>query len=252
MIPASGIMRLKSVLDEIVDIAGTHAKPSAERKNRAVEDPDSIARSVYVSGLAWSTTNEGLAAHFSQIGTVDRATVLYKTRGGESISLGCGVVEYRTQEEAARAIDVLTSTELDGRTIKCREDRSLEEMDYFASPSGNGKGSKAVQLVGTSSAGINGAGESGAKLETAGRTLEPTKVFVTSLPWETTSKDLDIVFGAVGKVVSSELLVTKKGRSLGHAVVEYTTVESANEAIARLNGQELAGRVMVVREYYTN
>jgi len=27
MIPASGIMRLKSVLDEIVDIAGTHAKP---------------------------------------------------------------------------------------------------------------------------------------------------------------------------------------------------------------------------------
>lgn len=40
-------------------------------------------RSVYVQGLAWSTTNEGLAAYFSTAGNIVNANVLYRTRGGK-------------------------------------------------------------------------------------------------------------------------------------------------------------------------
>lgn len=43
--------------------------------------------------------------------------------------MGCGVVEYETATEAQHAVQVLNETELDGRTIKCREDRFVDEGD---------------------------------------------------------------------------------------------------------------------------
>lgn len=56
---------------------------SAERKQRIAENPEVTTRSVYVQGLAWSTTNEGLAAYFSTAGNIVNANVLYRTRGGK-------------------------------------------------------------------------------------------------------------------------------------------------------------------------
>ena len=41
-------------------------------------------------------------------------------------SKGCGLVEYASQEEAAKAIAELNSTELEGRLIFVREDREPE------------------------------------------------------------------------------------------------------------------------------
>lgn len=41
-------------------------------------------------------------------------------------SKGCGLVEYATQEEAAKAIAELNNTELEGRLIFVREDREPE------------------------------------------------------------------------------------------------------------------------------
>ena len=41
--------------------------------------------------------------------------------------MGCGVVEFETPEEAQNAVHSLNETELDGRIIKCREDRFIEE-----------------------------------------------------------------------------------------------------------------------------
>ena len=59
-----------------------------------------LSNSVYVSGLAWSTTNEILGTHFMQVGHVENAVVLTKSRNGKAVSLGCGVVEFRSPEEA--------------------------------------------------------------------------------------------------------------------------------------------------------
>ena len=53
--------------------------------------------------------------------------VLRKTRRGKTTSMGCGVVEFETPEEAQHAVHSLNETELDGRIIKCREDRFIEE-----------------------------------------------------------------------------------------------------------------------------
>lgn len=250
LIPASGITRLKAVLEEVSLISSKYVKISAERKNRMAENPDVVSRSVYVSGLAWSTTNEGFAAHFAQVGTVNSATVLCKTRAGKSLSLGCGVVEYSSSEEAAQAVNTMTGTELDGRTLKCREDRVVEDSgaeDGYVSTAGTSKpsASSSTRTAATTR-------PARAPIDTADRVLEPNKIFVTSLPWETNAADLTSIFSAVGEVVSAEVLSTKKGRSLGHAIVEFAAPQSALEAIARVNGQELQGRNMVVREYFLN
>lgn len=204
-----------------------------------------ISRSVYVSGLAWTTTNEALANHFQKAGVVEKATILSKTRNGKITSLGCGVVEFRTTEEAAIAVSALSNTELDGRLIKCREDRAVDSLsgEYVSPDTGMSPKSSVQQQQ--KHLKPSAAGEGGGS-----RVLDPMRVFVTSLPWESTSADLAAIFGTVGRIVSAEVLSTKKGRSLGHAVVEFADAMSALRAVAELNGREVEGRCMIVREYY--
>jgi len=165
--------------------------------------------------------------------------VLSKTRNGKVISLGCGVVEFASNEEAALAVNILSNSELEGRAIKCREDRTVDQVDggSAAPEGGHGKSSAAAAVP--------------KKVKTEGsRVLDPKRVFVTSLPWETTSEHLMDIFGEVGRVVAAEVLSTKKGRSLGHAVVEFGDPRAALAAVAELNGRDVDGRSMIVREYF--
>lgn len=213
---------------------------SPERRQRLAEDPEVLSRSVYVSGLAWATTSEALGAHFSQAGRVEKASVLSKTRNGKVISLGCGVVEFASSEEAALAVNILSNSELEGRVIKCREDRTLDHSSGEYAPS---ETTKSPAAASNHKKIRSGAAE-------GSRVLDPKRVFVTSLPWETTSDDLVAIFGEVGRVLAAEVLSTKKGRSLGHAVVEFADPRSALAAVAELNNRDVGGRSMIVREYF--
>jgi hypothetical protein len=69
LIPASGISRLRNVLDDVA-VASIKTKGiSRERKDRVTGDPDIVTRSVYVTGLTWDTEEDELIRHFSQAGT---------------------------------------------------------------------------------------------------------------------------------------------------------------------------------------
>lgn len=70
---------------------------------------------VFVGSLAFKTDNEGLAAYFSQVGTVTSANVIFDKMTGKS--KGFGFVEFSSDAEAQAAADKLNNTELDGRTI---------------------------------------------------------------------------------------------------------------------------------------
>lgn len=66
------------------------------------------------------------------------------------------------------------------------------------------------------------------------------KLFVGSLPWATTSDDLQQLFEKVGKVVSATVIADKfSGRSKGFGFVEMEKEEDADKAIKELNGTEL-------------
>ena len=74
-----------------------------------------MASKLYVGGLSYSTTSEGLREFFAQCGNVLSATVITDRFSGQS--RGFGFVEMNTAEEAQSAISQLNGRDLDGRRI---------------------------------------------------------------------------------------------------------------------------------------
>jgi RNA recognition motif-containing protein len=75
-----------------------------------------MSAKLFVGGLSYSTTFDGLREHFAQCGTVKSALVVTDPYSGRS--RGFGFVEMSTEDEANAAIDRLNGQMLDGRTLK--------------------------------------------------------------------------------------------------------------------------------------
>lgn len=90
-----------------------------------------MASKLYIGGLAYSTTSEGLREFFAQCGNVVSATVITDRFSGQS--RGFGFVEMGVAEEAQNAISQLNGRELDGRRI------SVEVSNPQAPRSGGGR-----------------------------------------------------------------------------------------------------------------
>lgn len=73
-----------------------------------------------MGNLPFSTTNEDLAKHFSQVGAVSSAQVINDRDTGRS--RGFGFVEM-ADDDARRAIDELSGSSLGGRSITVNEAR---------------------------------------------------------------------------------------------------------------------------------
>lgn len=84
-----------------------------------------MAKKLYVGGLSYSTTDDGLKEAFAPFGAIESAVVITDRDSGRS--KGFGFVEMTTDEEAAAAIEGLNGKELDGRTITVNEARPKEE-----------------------------------------------------------------------------------------------------------------------------
>jgi len=87
-----------------------------------------MGQRLFVGGLSFSTTSDGLKQFFTQCGSVTSATVITDQFSGRS--RGFGFVEMATSEEASQAVSRLNGKELDGRQIKVEE----------AKPAGSGGG----------------------------------------------------------------------------------------------------------------
>lgn len=76
-----------------------------------------------------------------------------------------------------------------------------------------------------------------------------TKLFVASLPFSTTDEELAAAFAAVGTVVEAKVVMDREtNRSKGFGFVEMSSEDEAAAAIKQLDGSELSGRPIVVRE----
>jgi RNA recognition motif-containing protein len=236
LIPSSGIHRLGEVLQEII-----HSKEfkDATRASgdkgisplRAERDANSEVkqRSVYVSNLSWETEESELMEHMKQAGHVLSTVILRRN----TRSLGCGIVEYATREMAWNAVKLMNDSDLDGRSIHVREDKVAESV---------GDGSAAAKIANRP--------RRQADIPPEEKVVEPTKVFVSNLTWTTSEEELVACFCSVGDVVGVEIRQTRGGRSLGCGVVEFSTPSYARACIDSMNGQDLNGRKMSIREYY--
>jgi RNA recognition motif-containing protein len=77
---------------------------------------------LYVGGLSYSTTSEGLRTHFEQCGTVVSAAVV--TERDTAQSRGFGFVEMASDAEAESAIAALNQKDLDGKSLTVNVARS--------------------------------------------------------------------------------------------------------------------------------
>lgn len=74
-------------------------------------------------------------------------------------------------------------------------------------------------------------------------------LFVGSLPFTVGDDVLGQLFAGVGQVRSVNIIKDKfSGSSRGFAFVEMATEEEAKKAIEKLNGYELEGRKIIVKE----
>lgn len=80
---------------------------------------------LFVGGISWDTTEEGLAEFFSQIGKVVEAKIITDRATGRS--KGFGFVTMETEEDAQKAIAELNGKELDGRKLTINEARPQRE-----------------------------------------------------------------------------------------------------------------------------
>lgn len=146
----------------------------------------------------------------SQVGDVQHADVLMENRR----SKGCGIVTYVREEDAARAIQVLNDTDLNGRQIFVREDREA------AKPS-----TRRTQHADSN-----------------------TRVYVGNLSFRVAWQDLKDYMKQAGEISYADVLQDSNGRSRGCGLVEYARAEDAQTAIETLHDTELHGRLIFVRE----
>jgi RNA recognition motif-containing protein len=84
-----------------------------------------MAKRLFVGGLPFTTTEPELQDLFSKAGKIVSVKIITDKYTGRS--KGFGFVEFETEEEAAKAIEMFNQSDLGGRKIAVNEARPMEE-----------------------------------------------------------------------------------------------------------------------------
>ena len=92
-----------------------------------------MAKKLFVGGLAWATTDDGLRQAFERFGQVAEAKVIMDRETGRS--RGFGFVSFNDDGQGSAAMQEMDGGQLDGRTIKVNE-----ALERAPRPGGGGGG----------------------------------------------------------------------------------------------------------------
>jgi len=112
-----------------------------------------MSTKVFVGGLAWETTEDGLQDAFASYGPVESVRIITDKMTGRS--RGFGFVNFETTEAASSAVAEMNGKDLDGRSI--RVDLATEERK----DRGSDRGSGPYERRGGSRGGYGGGGRGG-------------------------------------------------------------------------------------------
>ncbi|XP_021290613.1 polyadenylate-binding protein 2-like [Herrania umbratica] len=163
-----------------------------------------VTTSLYVGDLDLSVTETQLYEYFTQMGQV--VTVRVCKDLSTRRSLGYGYVNYSNPQDAARALDLLNFTLLNGKPIRImysNRDPSLRK---------------------------SGAGN----------------IFIKNLDKGIDHKALHDTFSAFGNILSCKVATDSSGQSKGYGFVQFDNEESAQKAIEKLNGMLLNDKQVYV------
>lgn len=74
-----------------------------------------MSQTLYVGGIPYSTTEDGLKAYFAEAGTVESAQIIIDHATGRS--RGFGFVTMASEEEGQKAVDLFNGKEFEGRNL---------------------------------------------------------------------------------------------------------------------------------------
>ncbi len=78
-----------------------------------------MAKRLFVGGLSWDTTSEGLREAFDSFGEISDAVVVSDRETGRS--RGFGFVTFVNDEDGNTAVNEMDGKELDGRSVRVNE-----------------------------------------------------------------------------------------------------------------------------------
>ncbi|KAJ7946074.1 Polyadenylate-binding protein [Quillaja saponaria] len=160
--------------------------------------------SLYVGDLDPSVTDSQLYDFFNHLGQVISVRVCRDLTTRKS--LGYGYVNYSGPQDAARALDVLNFTPLNGKPIRIM----YSHRDPSIRKSGAGN------------------------------------IFIKNLDKAIEHKALHDTFSAFGNVLSCKVATDSSGQSKGYGFVQFENEESAQKAIEKLNGMLLNDKQVYV------
>ncbi len=77
--------------------------------------------------------------------------------------------------------------------------------------------------------------------------MNPTRLFVGNLSYQTMENDLQDYFSQAGVVTSVNIMLDKMtGKSRGFAFVEFASPDEANRAVEQFHSKEFQGRALTV------
>jgi len=80
-----------------------------------------MTNKLFVGGISWDTTEDGLKEFFEQVGPVTEVKIITDKFSGRS--KGFGFVTMEKEDDAKKAITELNGKELDGRNLTIDEAR---------------------------------------------------------------------------------------------------------------------------------
>ncbi|KAJ6302499.1 hypothetical protein OIU77_016568 [Salix suchowensis] len=172
--------------------------------NAGANNPNFVTTSLYVGDLETNVTDSQLYDLFNQVGQVVSVRVCRDLTSRRS--LGYGYVNYSNPQDAARALEMLNFTPLNGCPIRV--------MYSHRDPS-NRK---------------SGAGN----------------IFIKNLDKAIDHKALHDTFSAFGNILSCKVATDSSGQSKGYGFVQFDSEEAAQKAIEKLNGMLLNDKQVYV------
>ncbi|PRQ31071.1 putative nucleotide-binding alpha-beta plait domain-containing protein [Rosa chinensis] len=176
---------------------------------RLIADPDTAQRKLFIRGLGWDTTTEGLRSLFSAYGELEEAIVILDKNTGKS--KGYGFVTFKHVDAAYLALKE-PSKKIDGRMT----------VTQLAAAGNQGSTTASVNPVDVSL----------------------RKIYVANVPYEMAADKLLAHFAQYGEVEEGPLGFDKQtGKCKGYALFVYKSPEGAQKAlvdpIKNIEGRQL-------------
>ncbi|KAL2894584.1 Polyadenylate-binding protein 2 [Bienertia sinuspersici] len=166
-----------------------------------------VTTSLYVGDLDFNVNDSQLYDLFNQIGQVVSVRVCRDLTTRRS--LGYGYVNFSNPSDAARALDVLNFTPLNGKAIRVM----YSHRDPSIRKSGTGN------------------------------------IFIKNLDKAIDHKSLHDTFSSFGNILSCKIATDSNGQSKGFGFVQFDTEEAAQKAIEKLNGMLINDKQVYVGHF---